>query len=173
MTATCRWPTSSESCGAYSPQKPRYPMKPRKPCKNLCWSSSAHHRGGQAQCTDQHRKTITAEDVIGSMAKLGFDDYIEPLMAYLTRYRELDGAEQRRGPHRTEHQLVLPLPPATMVGPAVMPPNPTRGGSSLSGGVGFGAYHGSSTSTVTDSDTVAGGAGASVGANTHCGPPLR
>ncbi|CAN8267085.1 unnamed protein product [Cochlearia groenlandica] len=43
------------------------------------------------RCHGEQRKTITAEDVLWAMSKLGFDDYIEPLMLYLHRYRELEG----------------------------------------------------------------------------------
>ncbi|KAL5974367.1 hypothetical protein ACLOJK_031031 [Asimina triloba] len=43
------------------------------------------------RCQREQRKTITAEDVLWAMSKLGFDDYIEPLCAYLHRYRELEG----------------------------------------------------------------------------------
>ncbi|CAN4089965.1 unnamed protein product [Withania somnifera] len=40
------------------------------------------------------RKTITAEDVLWAMSKLGFDDYIEPPTLHLHRYRECDGGER-------------------------------------------------------------------------------
>ena len=43
------------------------------------------------RCQREQRKTITAEDVLWAMSKLGFDDYIEPLTMYLHRYRELEG----------------------------------------------------------------------------------
>ncbi|XP_010518737.1 PREDICTED: nuclear transcription factor Y subunit B-6 isoform X2 [Tarenaya hassleriana] len=43
------------------------------------------------RCQREQRKTITAEDVLWAMSKLGFDDYIEPLTLYLHRYRELEG----------------------------------------------------------------------------------
>lgn len=43
------------------------------------------------KCQCEQRKTITAEDVLWAMSKLGFDDYVEPLTAYLQRYRELEG----------------------------------------------------------------------------------
>ncbi|KAM0943083.1 putative transcription factor Hap3/NF-YB family [Dioscorea sansibarensis] len=43
------------------------------------------------RCQREQRKTITAEDIIWAMSKLGFDDYIEPLSVYLQRYRELEG----------------------------------------------------------------------------------
>ncbi|KAE8715596.1 Nuclear transcription factor Y subunit B-6 [Hibiscus syriacus] len=42
-------------------------------------------------CQREQRKTITAEDVLWAMSKLGFDDYMEPLTVYLNRYRELEG----------------------------------------------------------------------------------
>ncbi|XP_041028717.1 nuclear transcription factor Y subunit B-6 isoform X2 [Juglans microcarpa x Juglans regia] len=43
------------------------------------------------RCQREQRKTITAEDVLWAMSKLGFDDYIEPLTVYLHRYREMEG----------------------------------------------------------------------------------
>ncbi|KAK4484986.1 hypothetical protein RD792_007593 [Penstemon davidsonii] len=46
------------------------------------------------RCQREQRKTITAEDVLWAMSKLGFDDYIEPLTMYLHRYREYDGGER-------------------------------------------------------------------------------
>ncbi|TXG67966.1 hypothetical protein EZV62_009241 [Acer yangbiense] len=39
------------------------------------------------RCHKEQRKTITAEDVIWAMNKLGFDNYVEPLSIYLRRYR--------------------------------------------------------------------------------------
>ncbi|KAJ4878044.1 Nuclear transcription factor Y subunit B-6 [Raphanus sativus] len=46
------------------------------------------------RCQREQRKTITAEDVLWAMSKLGFDDYIEPLTLYLHRYRELEGGDR-------------------------------------------------------------------------------
>ncbi|KAF5479072.1 hypothetical protein F2P56_005576 [Juglans regia] len=46
------------------------------------------------RCQREQRKTVTAEDLLWAMAKLGFDDYVEPLNVYLNRYRE---AENERG----------------------------------------------------------------------------
>lgn len=40
------------------------------------------------RCQHEQRKTITAEDVLWAMGKLGFDDYVEPLSVFLTRYRQ-------------------------------------------------------------------------------------
>ncbi|XP_043689299.1 nuclear transcription factor Y subunit B-6 [Telopea speciosissima] len=43
------------------------------------------------RCQREQRKTITAEDVLWAMSKLGFDDYMDPLTLYLQRYREIEG----------------------------------------------------------------------------------
>ena len=47
------------------------------------------------RCHHELRKTITAEDVIAAMSKLGFDDYIDPLTLYLHRYRESENERDR------------------------------------------------------------------------------
>ncbi|XP_047308031.1 nuclear transcription factor Y subunit B-1-like [Impatiens glandulifera] len=43
------------------------------------------------RCQREQRKTITAEDVLWAMSKLGFDDYIEPLTLFLNRHRDCEG----------------------------------------------------------------------------------
>ncbi|KAE8650110.1 hypothetical protein Csa_011762 [Cucumis sativus] len=51
---------------------------------NACFiTSEANER-----CQREQRKTVTAEDVLWAMGKLGFDNYIEPLTVFLNRYRE-------------------------------------------------------------------------------------
>ncbi|KAJ0047123.1 hypothetical protein Pint_06122 [Pistacia integerrima] len=40
------------------------------------------------KCQKEKRKTINGDDLLWAMATLGFEDYIEPLKAYLVRYRE-------------------------------------------------------------------------------------
>eukprot|EP01018_Ginkgo_biloba_P041197 Gb_00064 [translate_table: standard] len=52
------------------------------------------------RCQKEQRKTITAEDVLWAMNKLGFDDYMDPLTAYLQKYREIEG--DHRGSIRGE-----------------------------------------------------------------------
>ena len=37
----------------------------------------------------EKRKTINGDDLLWSMSTLGFEDYIEPLKIYLSRYREV------------------------------------------------------------------------------------
>ncbi|KAK3023035.1 hypothetical protein RJ639_044825 [Escallonia herrerae] len=57
------------------------------------------------RCQREQRKTITVEDVLWAMSKLGFDNYIEPLTVYLHRYRELDSGD-RGGSIKGEPPLV-------------------------------------------------------------------
>ncbi|CAK9148871.1 unnamed protein product [Ilex paraguariensis] len=42
------------------------------------------------RCRREQRKTITAEDVLWAMSKLGFDNYMQPLTLYLNRYRQYE-----------------------------------------------------------------------------------
>lgn len=42
------------------------------------------------RCQREQRKTVTAEDVLWAMGKLGFDDYVQPLNVFLSRYREAE-----------------------------------------------------------------------------------
>ncbi|KAE8706562.1 Nuclear transcription factor Y subunit B-9 [Hibiscus syriacus] len=42
------------------------------------------------RCQREQRKTISAEDVLWAMGKLGFDEYVEPLAVFLNRYRETE-----------------------------------------------------------------------------------
>nr|XP_008376298.1 nuclear transcription factor Y subunit B-1 isoform X1 [Malus domestica] len=43
------------------------------------------------KCQKEKRKTINGDDLLWAMATLGFEDYIEPLRIYLSRYRETEG----------------------------------------------------------------------------------
>lgn len=43
------------------------------------------------RCKEEQRKTVTAEDVIWAMDKLGLDNYVQPLTAFLNHCRELEG----------------------------------------------------------------------------------
>ncbi|KAK3158966.1 hypothetical protein QOZ80_2AG0143990 [Eleusine coracana subsp. coracana] len=62
------------------------------------------------RCQREQRKTITAEDVLWAMSRLGFDDYVEPLSIYLHRYRDLEGeargASRGGGDHHNHHAIV-------------------------------------------------------------------
>ncbi|TKY69051.1 Nuclear transcription factor Y subunit B-6 [Spatholobus suberectus] len=43
------------------------------------------------RCQREQRKTVTAEDVLWAMGRLGFDDSVHPLALFLHRYRESGG----------------------------------------------------------------------------------
>ncbi|KAK0591747.1 hypothetical protein LWI29_007327 [Acer saccharum] len=65
------------------------------------------------KCQKEKRKTINGDDLLWAMATLGFEDYIEPLKAYLLRYRELEGdtkgsARAGDGPARRDVVGTLP-----------------------------------------------------------------
>ncbi|KAL6011106.1 Nuclear transcription factor Y subunit B-3 [Asimina triloba] len=42
------------------------------------------------KCQREKRKTINGDDLLWAMATLGFEEYIEPLKLYLSKYREGD-----------------------------------------------------------------------------------
>lgn len=51
------------------------------------------------RCQHEHRKIVTAEDVLWAMERLGFDDYLGPLTIFLQRYRQnaVDCLARRKG----------------------------------------------------------------------------
>nr|ABM66107.1 CCAAT-box binding factor HAP3-like protein [Selaginella davidii] len=57
------------------------------------------------KCQREQRKTITAEDLLWAMSKLGFDDYADPLTLFLHKYREIEG--DHRGSIRGEPSLLV------------------------------------------------------------------
>lgn len=42
------------------------------------------------KCQREKRKTVNGDDLIWAMTTLGFDEYIEPLKAYLAKFREAE-----------------------------------------------------------------------------------
>ncbi|KAL3638039.1 hypothetical protein CASFOL_018106 [Castilleja foliolosa] len=63
----------------------------------------------------EKRKTINGDDLLWAMATLGFEDYLDPLTAYLARYRE----ELLKGD--TEGLLQLPSDKALLSDPSFRP----------------------------------------------------
>ncbi|CAD6336912.1 unnamed protein product [Miscanthus lutarioriparius] len=51
------------------------------------------------RCHTERRKTVTSEDIVWAMNRLGFDDYVAPVGTFLQRMRESEGGEER-GPGR-------------------------------------------------------------------------
>lgn len=73
------------------------------------------------RCQREQRKTVTAEDVLWAMGKLGFDDYVEPLTAYLNRYRE---AENERNNLRVDQLPYVGFKRSMDYGPVGVQPGP-------------------------------------------------
>ncbi|XP_075084291.1 nuclear transcription factor Y subunit B-10 [Nicotiana tabacum] len=48
------------------------------------------------KCQKEKRKTINGDDLLSALATLGFEDYIQPLKVYLSRYREGDAKGSAR-----------------------------------------------------------------------------
>jgi len=42
------------------------------------------------KCQREKRKTINGDDLLWAMMTLGFEDYVEPLKLYLSKYRETE-----------------------------------------------------------------------------------
>lgn len=64
--------------------------KDAKECVQECVSEFISFITSEAseRCQQEKRKTINGEDILFAMTTLGFDNYIEPLKVYLTKYRE-------------------------------------------------------------------------------------
>ncbi|CAA6671828.1 unnamed protein product [Spirodela intermedia] len=69
------------------------------------------------RCHDEQRKTITPEDLIWAMSRLGFTDYVEPLSLYLQRHREFEGI-RRHDPLPLGSRALPPMAPAPAFAPA-------------------------------------------------------
>lgn len=119
------------------------------------------------RCQREQRKTITAEDVLWAMSKLGFDDYIEPLTLYLHRYRELEG---ERGSFRTCEPLIklsraamdqyAAFGPVFHIGPPAPHPGYFGGPSSVNGYLKDASAPDGSDTTGHSQPSVAAGGGA-------------
>ncbi|XP_055595604.1 uncharacterized protein LOC129746129 [Uranotaenia lowii] len=63
------------------------------------------------RCHLEKRKTINGEDILCAMYTLGFDNYVEPLKTYLTKYRESIKKFERASPdqtpdHQTQYEVI-------------------------------------------------------------------
>ncbi|XP_051149247.1 nuclear transcription factor Y subunit B-6-like [Andrographis paniculata] len=76
-------------------------------------------------CDRDYRRTILAEDIIRAMEMKGFNDYIEPLSLYLSRYRSQnqEHGESHPAPHVFHHQSNINQQPNSMIqAPMAMAP---------------------------------------------------
>ncbi|KAL2336940.1 hypothetical protein Fmac_011386 [Flemingia macrophylla] len=77
------------------------------------------------RCQKEQRRTVTADDLLWAMEKLGFDDYARLLSVYLQRYRqsEEEPASGRHTSASSSHSRLLSIPP-TVVAPPCDPHPP-------------------------------------------------
>ncbi|KAJ1443854.1 hypothetical protein SESBI_00025 [Sesbania bispinosa] len=66
------------------------------------------------KCQREKRKTINGDDLLWAMATLGFEDYIDPLKIYLSRYREGDTKGSAKGGDSSAKKDVQPSPNAQL-----------------------------------------------------------
>ncbi|KAL4310593.1 hypothetical protein GQ457_01G016810 [Hibiscus cannabinus] len=66
------------------------------------------------KCQKEKRKTINGDDLLWAMATLGFEDYIDPLKIYLTKYREGDTKVSAKGGETFAKKDVQPGPNAQL-----------------------------------------------------------
>lgn len=62
-----------------------------QPCG--CWIRTILSHGAcraSDKCQRERRKTVNGDDLLWAMTTLGFDDYIEPLKAYLAKFRDAE-----------------------------------------------------------------------------------
>ncbi|XP_031280030.1 nuclear transcription factor Y subunit B-3-like [Pistacia vera] len=69
------------------------------------------------RCHREQRKTVTPEDLIWAMGKLGFDNYVEPLTLNLNRYRESESRRTSMPTQPTPRPDLLDHGPVGMPGP--------------------------------------------------------
>nr|KJB46565.1 hypothetical protein B456_007G374600 [Gossypium raimondii] len=67
------------------------------------------------KCQREKRKTINGDDLLWAMATLGFEDYIDPLKIYLSRYREGDAKGSAKGGDASAKKDVQPGPNGQLV----------------------------------------------------------
>ncbi|KAI4304525.1 hypothetical protein MLD38_040021 [Melastoma candidum] len=53
------------------------------------------------KCQREKRKTVNGDDICLALSSLGFDDFVEPLMRYLARYRETE-SERSGGQNKSD-----------------------------------------------------------------------
>ncbi|VDK85724.1 unnamed protein product [Litomosoides sigmodontis] len=79
--------------------------KDAKECVQECVSEFISFITSEAcdRCLNEKRKTITGEDIIGAFAALGFDNYVEPLTAYVRKFREAFRGDRNSETLLTDH----------------------------------------------------------------------
>ncbi|CAH8445717.1 unnamed protein product [Schistosoma rodhaini] len=94
--------------------------KDAKECVQECVSEFISFITSEAadKCQTEKRKTINGEDILCAMNTLGFDNYIEPLRAFLVKFREISKLESSFIDESSVPTTMSTVPPA--VGSAVI-----------------------------------------------------
>ncbi|CAH8461296.1 unnamed protein product [Schistosoma turkestanicum] len=94
--------------------------KDAKECVQECVSEFISFITSEAadKCQTEKRKTINGEDILCAMNTLGFDNYIEPLRAFLVKFREISKLESSFVDESSAPSTISTVPPA--VGSAVI-----------------------------------------------------
>lgn len=69
-------------------------------------------------CKQHGKKTISGDDVIQAISNLGFDEYIEPLQVYLSKYRQVRRHSQFCSIRILDlyiYEMTLTIPPFTFI----------------------------------------------------------
>jgi nuclear transcription Y subunit beta len=74
------------------------------------------------RCQQEKRKTVNGEDILWAMQSLGFENYVEPLKLFLTKYREQSKNE------RTQSKDASDLIPGGLAGYSFQMQPPPQGG---------------------------------------------
>ncbi|XP_008790319.2 nuclear transcription factor Y subunit B-3-like [Phoenix dactylifera] len=56
------------------------------------------------KCQREKRKTINGDDLLWAMTTLGFEEYVEPLKAYLQKFREMEGEKGSSSSSQPQHK---------------------------------------------------------------------
>ncbi|KAL8475016.1 hypothetical protein ACS0TY_031443 [Phlomoides rotata] len=60
------------------------------------------------KCQKEKRKTVNGDDLLWAMTTLGFDKYVGPLKAYLSKYREFEGEHNNSIAIQDDHAKPAP-----------------------------------------------------------------
>lgn len=74
--------------------------KEAKECVQECVSEFISFITSEAceKCLNERRKTINGDDLMHAMNTLGFEKYLEPLRAYLQKYRDVTKGDRVEDP---------------------------------------------------------------------------
>lgn len=88
---TSSLPLSLSLSSLFSPKPPQLRSAlalTLKPLKRIPWGVGGKNSQASDKCQREKRKTINGDDLLWALSTLGFECYVDPLKAYLAKYRE-------------------------------------------------------------------------------------